>query len=288
MHVQTATHRIEVEPGLTLFVLEKFVPQDREPSPGKAILCLPGSGVDHRAFDCPIGDYSVLDFLARQSYRAFGVDFRGSGQSSRPADGKTVTAELCLADTLKVMEAIRQIVGCEQVSLLGASFGSFVAAMAAERAPALVDKLVLTGFVYADVNPSARQMLAPEALQAIAKAPNGYTRSTPQLLWASMPCAAREVIDWNLATFSHSVPVGPMLSAASLPLVQDPARIVAPVLIINGVLEIFATEADSRAFLERVSSPVKALHLLPDAGHVPFFERGHRQFQQLVTDFLQA
>lgn len=288
MNIHSATHHVEVEPGVTLFMLEKFVAADGGALPGKAILCLPGAGVDHRSFDCPLDDYSVLDFLARQGYRAFGVDFRGFGQSTKPADGKTVTAEVCLADTLKVMETVRQIAGCERVSLLGVSFGSFIAAMAAERAPALVDKLVLTGFFYAALNPIAVQMLTPETMQALAMAPNGYIPPSPELLRASLPCATPEIVDWNLATFSYNIPNGPLLSAAALPLVKDPARITAPVLIVNGAHEIFATEADSRAFLERVSSSVKAYHLLPDAGHVPFFERDYRQFQQLAADFLQG
>jgi len=71
-------------------------------------------------------------------------------------------------------------------------------------------------------------------------------------------------------------------------LVKDPARIIAPVVIINGVHEIFATEEDSQAFLEKVSSPVKEVHWLPEAGHVPFFERDYQKFQQLVADFLQT
>ncbi len=288
MQIQSNIHHVEVEPGVTLFLLEKFIPADGDAPPGKAILCLPGAGVDHRTFDCPIDNYSVLDFLARQGYRAFGVDFRGFGQSTKPADGSTVTAEQCLSDTLTIMETIRQMVGCERVSLLGVSFGSFIAAMAAERAPALVDKVVLTGFFYAALNPIAMQMLTPETMQALAMAPNGYIPPAPDLLRASLPRATAKIVDWNLATFAYNIPNGPLLSAASLPLVKDPARITAPVLVVNGAHEIFATEADSRAFLECVSSPVKSFHLLPDAGHVPFFERDYRQFQRLVADFLKA
>ncbi len=288
MSVQSATHQVEVEPGVVLFLLEKFVPADGGAPPGQAILCLPGAGVDHRSFDCPIDDYSVLDFLAQQGYHAFGVDFRGFGQSTQPADGKTVTADLCLADTLKVMEYIRETTGGERISLLGISFGALVASMVAERAPELVDRLVLTGFFYAALNPIAMQMLTPETMQAMAQAPNGYMPALPDLLRACMPTAEPDIVDWNLATFSYDIPNGPLLSAATLPLVRDPARITAPVLVINGAQEIFATEADSQDFLERISSFVKAFHLLPNAGHVPFFDRDYRQFQQLVADFLQA
>lgn len=286
MAIQSYDHQVNVEPGITLFVLEKLVPAAGEPAPGKAILCLPGAGVDHRAFDCPLGDYSILDFLARQGYRAFGVDFRGFNQSTKPDDGSTVTADLCVADTIKVIDHIRETVGCDQVSLLGTSFGSIVATMVAEQSPMMVDKLVLTGFIYATLNPAIAKMLTPEAMQAMATAPNGYMPALPDLLRACMPCAGPEIVDWNLATFSYDVPNGPLLSSAALPLVQDPARITAPTLVVNGAQEIFATEADSRAFLERVSSPVKEFHLLPEAGHVPFFERDYGRFQQLVADFL--
>jgi len=68
-------------------------------------------------------------------------------------DGKTVTAEVCLADTIKVMDYIGETAGCERVSLLGISFGALVASMAAEREPARVDKVVLSGFFYANLNP---------------------------------------------------------------------------------------------------------------------------------------
>ena len=288
MDIQSRTHHVEVEPGVSLFVLEKFVPEEGQAPVGKAILCLPGAGVDHRSFNCPIGDYSVLDFLARLGYRAFGVDFRGFGQSTKPADGKTVTAEVCLADTIKVMEHISETTDCERVSLLGISFGALVASMVAERAPERVDRLVLTGFFHAALNPIAMQMLTPEALQAMAAAPGGYIPALPDLLRACMPTAEPEVVAWNVATFSYPIPNGPLLSAAGLPLVEDPSRITAPVLIVNGAQEIFATEEDSRAFLEAVSSPVKEFHLLPEAGHVAFFDRDYRRFQQLVADFLQA
>lgn len=286
LNIQSNTHQVEVEPGVTLFVLEKFIPKEGKAPAGKAILCLPGAGVDHHSFDCPIGDYSLLDFLARQGYRAFGVDFRGFGQSTKPADGKAVTADLCLVDTIKVMDYIGETAGCERVSLLGISFGALVASMVAEREPARVDKVVLSGFFYANLNPIAMQMLTPEAMQAMAAAPNGYMPALPDLLRACMPTAEPEIVDWNLATFSYDVPNGPMLSAATLPLVQDPARITAPVLIVNGAQEIFATEGDSQAFIEKVSSPVQEVHWLPEAGHVPFFDRDYQKFQQLVADFL--
>ena len=286
MNIQSNTHQVEVEPGVSLFVLEKFVPEERGAPAGKAILCLPGAGVDHRSFDCPIGDYSVLDFLARQGYHAFGVDFRGFGQSTKPADGKTVTAELCLADTIKVVDYIRETMDCARVSLLGISFGSVVSAMAAEQAPEVVGKLVLTGFLYATVSPIVAEMLTPESMQAMAQAPNGYMPAMPDLLRACMPTAEPDIVDWNLATFSYDAPNGPLLSVATLPLVQDPARVTAPVLVINGAQEIFATEEDSQAFLEKISSPVKEVHWLSEAGHVPFFDRDYQKFQQLVADFL--
>jgi len=286
MTISSTPHRVEVEPGVTLFALDKYARSDEGATP-RAILCLHGAGVDHRVFDCALEDYSVLDLLARKGYHAFGVDFRGFGQSAKPDDGKRVTAETCLADTLMVVDYIRARVGCKRVSLLGVSFGALVASMAAERAPAVVDRLVLTGFFYANLNPAALQMLTPETLQMMALAPNGYMPQSPAMLQASLPCADKSILDWNFAAFTEPIPNGPFLSASALPLVQDPAKITAPTLIVNGAHDVFANEPDSRAFVERISSPVKAYHLLPDCGHVPFFERDYREFQRLVGEYLQ-
>ena len=61
MHVQSNTHQVEVEPGVTLFVLEKCVQADEGGAPaGKAILRLPGAGVEHRRLDSPTGGASLL------------------------------------------------------------------------------------------------------------------------------------------------------------------------------------------------------------------------------------
>lgn len=275
-------HRIRVEPDVELFAVEKFI----APGARRAILLLPGAGVDHRPYDCPIDDYSLMDLLAGHGYRVFGVDFRGFGKSTKPADGSTVTAEICATDTVKVVDYIREVTGTQQVSLLGTSFGSIVATMVAEKAPTSVDRLVLIGFLYADMNPRVQAVLPPQAWEGIGRSPSGYMSSNPDMMRASLPCADTQIVDWNIAISSADVPSGPLLSVRGLPWVKNPEAITAPILIMNGVEDVFASEADSRSFLERVASTEKSLHLVPDSGHAPFMERNYRLVHQLLSEFL--
>lgn len=121
-----------------------------------------------------------------------------------------------------------------------------VASLVAEQAPALIDKLVLIGFMYSRMSPLVSQSLTPQAWDAITSVPHGYMPPRPDLKRASLPCATPEIVEWNIAISSYDVPNAPLLSVKNLPLVKNPAQITAPVLIINGAHEIFATESDSR------------------------------------------
>lgn len=77
MSISSRAHWIAVEPNVELFTLEKWI----APKVFRVILLLPCAGSDHQCYDCPISDYSLMNFLARLGYRVFGVEFRGFGLS---------------------------------------------------------------------------------------------------------------------------------------------------------------------------------------------------------------
>ncbi|HET9446259.1 MAG TPA: alpha/beta hydrolase, partial [Steroidobacteraceae bacterium] len=93
----------------------------------------------------------VLRLLPNE-IRALAVDQRGFGDSDRPPAGYTI-AEMA-GDVIAFLDAL----GIERATLVGHSFGSFVARQAAIAHPHRVDKLVLIGSGYSAANPVTREV----------------------------------------------------------------------------------------------------------------------------------
>ena len=86
--------------------------------------------------------------------RAVAVDQRGFGESDRPGAGYSIP-ELA-ADAIAVLDAL----GVERATLVGHSFGSFVARQAAVTEPGRVERLALIGTGHATVNGVTRGLQA--------------------------------------------------------------------------------------------------------------------------------
>ncbi|MGB7539685.1 MAG: alpha/beta hydrolase [Anaerolineales bacterium] len=86
-------------------------------------------------------------------YRFHYYDQRGSGESTRPFDRFTSTnyyenmtalnKALGLGAQVADVERIRRILGAEKITLIGQSFGAFIAALYATEFPERVEKLIL-------------------------------------------------------------------------------------------------------------------------------------------------
>ena len=84
--------------------------------------------------------------------RALAVDLRGFGDSDRPPSGYTIPE--MAGDVIAFLDAV----GIERATLVGHSFGSFVARQAAIAQPHRVDTLVLIGTGYTASNPVTREV----------------------------------------------------------------------------------------------------------------------------------
>src|SRR3712207_4137203 len=79
----------------------------------------------------------VLAHLSPERYRAYAYDQRGFGATDRPSEGYAI--DQFATDLVAFLDAV----GLERASLVGHSFGSFVARRAAELHPQRVSRLVL-------------------------------------------------------------------------------------------------------------------------------------------------
>jgi pimeloyl-ACP methyl ester carboxylesterase len=228
----------------------------------------------------------LVDALARNGSHTFAFDFRGHGRSSRVEDGKTVSVGSSVADTLAVLEHVREVTGHPRVVLIGESFGTGVALAVAARVPDRVVGLALLGLIYRTVAVSLDDMLAEAA-----KAPAGYAFTTEEE-WPELfiPTASPEVTAWHQAHFgtAYAYPVGPYISAADAQAGPSIERITGRVLVITGDLDPFASVADTDAFLREVGATHKRHLYQSSVGHMPYVERGLDVVQAAINELVDA
>lgn len=278
---------LRVEPTVDLYIREKWL--DGQSTARKLpVVLLHGGGMDSAGFDVPVENASLVDALARHGTRAFAFDFRGHGRSSHVADGFSVTVETSVADTIAVLDYVRERTGDMPVVLIGESFGTFVASVVAERYPERIAGIVLLGLIYQTTGVSLDDML-----DEAAKAPAGYAFCTEEE-WPELfiPSASPAVTAWHQAQFgtAYAYPVGPYLEVKKLPHATALDRFRGRVLVVTGDRDLFATEADVTAFLAAVGTPRdKIAHMCqPNVGHLPYVEARAQDVQQAINEFVDA
>ena len=97
--------------------------------------------------------YSRVMPLLPTHYRAIAPDLRGFGDSEKPETGYTIP-ELA-ADVVALLDTL----GIERATVVGHSFGSFVARRVAEASPGRVSRLVLIGSGFRAANDVTRGVL---------------------------------------------------------------------------------------------------------------------------------
>jgi pimeloyl-ACP methyl ester carboxylesterase len=104
---------LRVDAGVTLpgegpleVAVEVIAPPDPKPV---ALVCLPGGGMSKRYFDLQVPDDDSFSFAAQMAARGFIcvlVDHLGVGDSSRPADGYALTAEVLTQANARATESV--------------------------------------------------------------------------------------------------------------------------------------------------------------------------------------
>lgn len=272
---------LRIEPRVDLFIREKWIEGHESKLP---VVLLHGAGMDSAGYDIPVEDISLVDALARHGSRTFIFDFRGHGRSSRVEDGRQVTVENSVIDTLAVLDFVREVTGTDKVVLLGESYGSIVASVVAERVPERIAGLVLLGFFYGSINPSIEASFAE-----LANVPAGYAFTTEEE-WPELfiPTSSPAVTAWHQAHFgtAYAYPVGPYLAVTKLPLVKAPERITSHVLVVTGDLDPVASVEDIAAFFKAISTKhVRHLHQ-EGVGHLPYVEARAQEVQSAIVELI--
>ncbi|RDI47184.1 alpha/beta fold hydrolase [Nocardia mexicana] len=240
---------------------------------GPPIVLLHATGHDHHDFD------PIVDHLADR-FRVLAVDWPGHGESD-PLPPEIVASAMLFAD---VLDDLVDALGLDTITLIGNSVGGYAAARLAATRPELVSRLVLVntgGYTGrgALVRAGTRILGTPALARTI------FPRLIPRYMRAQ---SENDHVVQTKAVARARTSDGAGLIAALWRSFADPdydlrgARIVAPTLLVWGMLDIVLPPREARS----VQTALPAAQLVTlETGHV-VFSSDPDGFLSHVTDFL--
>jgi alpha-beta hydrolase superfamily lysophospholipase len=252
-----------------------------------------GSSISSRpSFDLTVpghGEYSVMNTFAQYGFDVWTMDHENYGRSSR-TDGNSDIAS-GVEDLKAGVELVARETGRSKIHMFGESSGGLRAGAYAMARPERIDRLVLSAFTYQGtgsptLTERAKQLdyyrthnRRPRDRDMIRSI---FTRDKPG---TSDPALAEFVADQELK-FGDQVPTGTYLDmTAHLPVV-DPAKVLAPVLLIRGEYDGIATVEDLLDFYKQLPSGDRQFVILPGLAHSVVSGLNRRLFWHAMRAFL--
>jgi pimeloyl-ACP methyl ester carboxylesterase len=232
---------------------------------------------------------SVMEWFAARGFDTWCMDNEGYGRSgkSRPINSDIANG----ADDLAAgSEYVLRASGADKLLVYGISSGALKAAVFAERHPARVARLALDAFVWTgEGSPTLaeRRKRLPE-FQAKHRRPidrkfvHGiFERDHP----GTADQATIEAFADAILALDDSVPTGTYVDMCSkLPLV-DPAKILAPTLILRGQYDGIAGVDDLLEFFKRLPNPDKQFAVMAGISHASFQQKNYLTVYHLLHAF---
>ncbi|MBB6336281.1 pimeloyl-ACP methyl ester carboxylesterase [Xanthomonas arboricola] len=278
----TQLAQVRTDDGQTLAVWSRVPAQPRGTIllvHGRTWSALPN--FDLQVADEPRDARSVLAALAQAGYAAYAVDLRGYGGSARDRSGWNTPAR-AVADVDAVLSWVaHQHPQLPPPALLGYSNGARVALLIAQQHPQAVSALVLYGFpddvdAAPDTTPAPAQPLRARTTAAAAGEDFITANAAPPSVRAAYVAQAVSAdpvrTDWRaMEQFAF----------------QPEQVTTLPVLLLRGVDDPIATQADNAHLYARLRSEDRSWVTLPHADHVAHFEDTHAAWVDAVVSFLR-
>ncbi len=226
-------------------------------------------------FTCGIDWWNGMRPALERSHRVVAVDLRGHDGAEKPGDGYSIEDQATL-----VAQALTRL-GVEDAEVVGHSLGGPVAVALAERAPRLVDRLVLIDSVpdssYGDVGLIGELPFKPLIGQLLWRIkPDFSIREGLEVAFApgfQMPDAFVDDVKrmtYSAYTGSHDAYDS---YTGEKPLPQRATATGKPVLAIMGAEEQIASDPGEALAAYRRGDPGAETKLIAGAGHSPNVEK---------------
>jgi len=234
-------------------------------------------------------DSSVMDWFAARDFDTWCLDHEGYGRSDKQ---RPINCDIAngAEDLAAGSEYIRGVTGAARLLVYGISSGALRAALFAERHPERVARLALDAFVWTGAGSptlAERRKKLPE-FQARNRRPidrafvhSIFTRDHP----GTADTATVEAFADAILALDDSVPTGTYVDMCSkLPLV-DPARILAPTIVMRGEYDGIAGLDDLIEFFRRLPNPDKQFAVMAGISHASFQQKNYLTVYHILHAF---
>jgi alpha-beta hydrolase superfamily lysophospholipase len=238
------------------------------------------------------GEYSLMNVFARYGYDVWTMDHDGYGYSGSSGNNSDVASGV--EDLKAAIPVVARETGQNRMHLYGTSSGAIRAGAFAQADPERVDRLVLVAFTYkgsgaAEIGRRAQQIEFyrnnNRRKRDLAMIRSIFTRDGHS---ASYDPAVPDAIAAMELKFGEQVPTGTYLDmAANLPLV-DPAKVLAPVLMIRGIHDGNSTTDDLIDFFRQLPNGDRQFLILPHTAHSPGYSNNRHLLWYATRNFLAA
>ena len=290
--VITRTHTIRLGKHRRVVARESFTVDSLLRWPRRAILFLNGTPTTGELFNIPIDGYRGREMLARRGFFAFTIDFEGSGESTYPEDGFSLTFDVHTDAMRQVVDYIRLVRLVPRVDVLGEAEGGGVAVQLCADA-VRIRSCTLSSMLYKTPTEAFSAFFqSPEFRAMVFGAPQGYLDIPPELYFNVLVAAPPDVAAWALATQPGRYSMGIIAEElAGLP-AFDPTGAKVPGLIIRGELDQNAPPSDTLELAQDYGAVGGAapptIVTIPGAMMQPRLEGPphNEQFWDAVLDFI--
>lgn len=248
---------------------------------GKVILLVHGATWSGKPdFDLQIGDYSLMDYLAKNGCDVWAIDIHGYGHSDK-TDKDWSDTNAAARDIASAVDHIAKIRHAEKISILGWSWGALTGGLYTMQHPERVNRLILYGMVW-EGNLAHRKLPIPKEQYRV----NSQGAAGSDFIEGQYePDVKAKYVREALATDPKS-PNGAIVDLmAKLPILE-PDRIKVPTLIIRPEKDFAAPESKLLEFFGKLGTKSKSYVALPDGGHAILLEKNHNMFQRAVLSFM--
>ena len=237
-----------------------------------------------------MGEYSLMNVLARYGYDVWTMDHDGYGRSGSSGNSSDIASGV--EDLKAAMPVVAKETGQQKAHFYGTSSGGIRAAAFTQAQPERVARLALCAFTYkgngaAEIERRRKKIAqlsaSPRRKRDTSMIASIFTRDGhPELYDPAMV----EALIADEMKFGNEVPSGTYLDmAANLPIV-DPTKILSPVLMLRGEFDGNSTNADLLDFYGQLPNGDRAFVILPHTAHSSGYGINRHLLYYAVHNFL--